>query len=51
MIDSVVKARSEMSLIVTFGMRQYSLTTIADYYTWFPNVMVELGCIPNEVPI
>lgn len=48
MIDSVVKARSEMSLIVTFGTRQYSITKIADYYTWFPNVMCDLQANQNE---
>lgn len=49
MIDQAIKARSEMSLIVTFGMRQYTITKVADYYTWFPNVIIALGAIPCEV--
>lgn len=49
MIDQVVMSRSEMSLIVTFCSRQYKITTVADYHTWFPNLLVEMNATPCEV--
>ena len=42
MIDQALHATSEMTLVVTFCMRQYRIKKTADYYTWFPNVVVDV---------
>lgn len=42
MIDQALYAESSITFVVTFCMRQYILKMTADYYTWFPNVVVGL---------
>lgn len=41
-LNQALYARSELKFISTFCMRQYCIVLVADYYTWFPNMVAKM---------